>query len=117
MANHSLYSLKNCAALVETSDRKAEGFQVESLDRQTNIPLLSLIECNEILDDRSEIPMTDAGYHHLHPGSVAAHIPDIDPNAEILILLGKDVARQQLSGHPSAPFAWIEDGCFLGMFV
>lgn len=104
------YSLKTCAGLVETSGRKAEGFQVESLDGQTSLPLPLLIECNGILNDRSEIPTPDAARHHPHLRSVAAHIPELDPNAEILILLGRDMVRihkvrQQVSGPPNAPFA------------
>lgn len=45
------YTLKTCAGLVETSGRKAEGFQVESLDGQTSLLLPPLIECNDILID------------------------------------------------------------------
>lgn len=98
------------AGLVETSGRKAEGLQVESLDGQTSLPLPPLIECNEILNDRSEIPTPDAARHHPHLSSVAAHIPELDPNAEILILLDRDIVRfhkvwQQVSGPPDTPFA------------
>ncbi len=104
------YSLKTCAGLVETSGRKAEGFQVESLDGQTSLLLPPLIECNDILIDRSEIPTPDAARHHPHLRSVARHIPELDPKAEILILLGRDMVRvhkvqQQVSGPHNAPFA------------
>ncbi|XP_030209647.1 uncharacterized protein LOC115541880 [Gadus morhua] len=104
------YSLKTCAGLVETSGRKAEGFQVESLDGQTSLQLPSLIECNDILIDRSEIPTPDAACHHPHLRSVAPHLPELDPKAEILILLGRDIVRvhkvrQQVSGPHNAPFA------------
>lgn len=104
------YALKTCAGLVETSGRKAEGFQVESLDGQTSLLLPPLIECNDILIDRSEIPTPDAAHHHPHLRSVAAHIPELDPKAEILLLLGRDIVRvhkvrQQVSGPHNAPFA------------
>ncbi|XP_062413389.1 uncharacterized protein LOC119222763 [Pungitius pungitius] len=104
------YSLKTCSGLVETSGRKAEGFQVESLDGQTILPLPPLIECNDILIDRSEIPTPDAARHHPHLRRVAAHIPGLDPKAEILILLGRDIVRvhkvrQQVNGPHNAPFA------------
>lgn len=104
------YSLKTCAGVVETSGRKAEGFQVESLDGQISLPLPPLIECNEILNDRSEIPTPDAARHHQHLKGVASHIPELDPKAEVLILLGRDIirvhkVRQQVSGPHNAPFA------------
>ncbi|XP_067306911.1 uncharacterized protein [Pseudorasbora parva] len=104
------YSLKTCAGLVETSGRKAEGFQVESLDGQTSLLLPPLIECNDILNDRSEIPTPEAARYHPHLRSVAEHIPELDPKAEILILLGRDIVRvhkvrQQVSGPHNAPFA------------
>lgn len=104
------YSLKTCAGLVETSGRKAEGFQIESLDGQTSLPLPPLIECNEILNDRTEIPTPDAARFHPHLRSVAPYIPELDHTAEILILLGRDLIRvhkvlQQVNGPPDAPFA------------
>ena len=60
------YSLKTCSGLVERSGRKAEGFQVESLDGQTCLSLPPLIECDEILNDRSEIPPTPAKLSAIH---------------------------------------------------
>lgn len=106
----SPYSLKTCAGLVETSGRRAEGFQVESLDGQTSLPLPPLIECIAILNDHSEITTPDAARHQPHLRSVAPHIPELDPKAEILILLGRDIVRihkvrQQVNGPHNAPFA------------
>nr|XP_055034971.1 uncharacterized protein LOC129422846 [Misgurnus anguillicaudatus] len=104
------YALRTCAGLIETAGRKAEGFQVESLDGQTSLLLPPLIECNDFIIDRSEIPTPDAARHHPHLRSVAGHIPKLDPKAEILVLLGRDIVRvhkvrQQVSGPHNAPFA------------
>ncbi|KAK7891906.1 hypothetical protein WMY93_023869 [Mugilogobius chulae] len=73
--------------------RKAEGFLIESLDGQIVLSLPPLIECNEILNDRSEIPTPDAARCQPHLRKIAEYIPELDPNAEILILLGRDVLR------------------------
>lgn len=87
------YALKTCAGLVQTSGRKAEGFQVELLDGQTSLLLPPLIECNDVLIDRSEIPTPDAACNHPHLRSVAAHLPELDPKVEVLLLLGRDIVR------------------------
>ncbi|XP_042281759.1 uncharacterized protein LOC121906755 [Thunnus maccoyii] len=104
------YYLKTCSGTVEASGRRAEAFIVESLDGRAIIPLPPLIECNDILDNRSEIPTPSAARHHPHLAKVAEHIPDIDPTAEILLLLGRDVirvhkVREQVNGPHNAPFA------------
>lgn len=104
------YYLKTCSGTVEASGRKAEDFVVESLNGRAIIPLPPLIECNDILDNRCEIPTPNAAQHHPHLAKVAEHIPDIDPTAEILLLLGRDVirvhkVREQVNGPHNAPFA------------
>lgn len=104
------YRLKTCAGPLETSGRKAEGFQVASLDGKMVLSLPPLIECNDIRNDRSEIPTPDAARCHPHLRKMARYIPELDPNGEILILLGRDVlrvhkVRQQVNGPHNAPFA------------
>lgn len=94
----------------ETSGRRAEDFVVESLNGQVTIPLPPLIECNDIHDNRSEIPTPNAALSHPHLVKVAEHIPEVDPTAEILLLLFRDVirvhkVREQVNGPQNAPFA------------
>ena len=106
----SSYSLRTCAGTIDRSGRRAEGFQIESLDGKVSVVLPTLIECNEILNNRSEIPTPDAALHHPHLRSVAANIPALDSSAEILLLLGRDIVRvhkvrQQINGPHDAPFA------------
>lgn len=68
-----------------------------------------LIECHEIPNNRSEIPTPTAVLHQPHLRHIAKHIPELDPDAEILLLLGRDVirahkVRQQVNGPHNAPF-------------
>ncbi|XP_028991510.1 uncharacterized protein LOC114846700 isoform X1 [Betta splendens] len=104
------YYLKTCSGVTETSGRKAEGFQIESLDGKVVICLPPLLECNDILNNRSEIPTPSAIMHQPHLRDIAKHVPDLDPDAKILLLLGRDVirahkVREQINGPHNAPFA------------
>ncbi|XP_039534522.1 uncharacterized protein LOC120483523 [Pimephales promelas] len=104
------YHLRTCSGTQETSGKKAEGFQIESLDGKVLISLPPLIECHEIVNNRSEIPTPCAVLHQPHLRHIAKDIPELDPGAEILLLLGRDVirahkVRQQVNGPNNAPFA------------
>lgn len=104
------YHLRTCSGLVETWGKTAEGFQIESLDGSVAIPLPPLIECEEIPNNRSEIPTPSAVLHQPHLKSIAKYIPELEPDAEILLLLGRDVlrahkVREQVNGPHHAPFA------------
>lgn len=106
----SPYTLKTCAGSMETSGRRACGYMLESFDEKTRVPLPVLIECNELPNNRSEIPTPNAALHHPHLKSIASEIPPLDPNANILILLGRDILRihkirKQINGPNNAPFA------------
>lgn len=101
----------------------AEGFQIESLDGSVVIPLPPLIECQEIPNNRSEIPTPSAVLHQSHLRPLAKLIPELEPKAEILLLLGRDVlrahkVREQVKGPHHTPFAQRLDlaqqdqGCF-----
>ncbi|XP_059804291.1 uncharacterized protein LOC132379933 [Hypanus sabinus] len=104
------YYLKTCSGNMETQGRKAEAIQIESLDGKVVICLPPLLECNEIMNNRAEILTPSAVLHQPHLHHIAKHIPELDPKAEILLLLGRDVirvhkVRQQVNGPHDAPFA------------
>ncbi|XP_028822925.1 uncharacterized protein LOC114778148, partial [Denticeps clupeoides] len=104
------YYLKTCSGSVELSGRTAKGFVVESHEGGVVVPLPPLIECDDILDNRSEIPTPDVARHHPHLRKIAKLIPEVDPTAEILMLLGRDIirvhkVREQVNGPHNAPFA------------
>ena len=106
----SPYALRTCAGLKETMGRRATGYVVETLEGTVHIPLPSLIECNDIPDNREEIPTPSAALHHPHLKNISHLIPELDPNAQILMLLGRDIIRvhkvhKQISGPNNAPYA------------
>ncbi|CAN2390438.1 zinc finger [Pristimantis euphronides] len=96
----SPYSLKTCAGTVETAGRKATGYQIESIDGQTRLSLPTILECNQIPDNRSEIPTSDIAVYHPHLKRIAHLIPKLDPEAQILLLLGRDILQvHKARGH------------------
>ncbi|XP_026005436.1 uncharacterized protein LOC113010547 [Astatotilapia calliptera] len=106
----SPYTLRTCAGVTELSGRRGVGFVAQPLDGRLSIPLPTLIECSHIPDDRSEIPTPDVVKHHPHLKSITHLIPELDPNAQILLLLGRDVlqvhkVRDQRNGPNNAPYA------------
>jgi hypothetical protein len=66
---------------------------VESLDGNIHIPLPTLIECDMLPDDRSEIQSPDAARHYPHLKHLADKGPVLDPEASILLLLGRDLIQ------------------------
>lgn len=104
------YTLKTCAGLAATSGRRANGYQIEAVNGEVSLMLPTLIECDDLPDNRDEIPTPEAAIHHLHLKSLASKIPPLDNNAQILLLLGRDIlrvhkVRQQINGPGDAPFA------------
>lgn len=104
------YTLRTCAGVTETSGRRATGFQAVSMDGKVHVSLPTLIECNYMPDDHSEIPSPTIAHRLPHLKSIAHEIPEIDPCAQILLLLGRDIiqvhkVRKQLNGPNKAPYA------------
>ncbi|XP_073668774.1 uncharacterized protein [Paramisgurnus dabryanus] len=108
--NRSSYYLKTCTGMIQTSGRRAHGFQVASIDGQVVHTLPTLIECDNIPDNRSEIPSPQIALHHPHLKSIAAQIPEVDSEVPIMMLLGRDLievhkVRRYINGPPEAPYA------------
>lgn len=104
------YMLKTCAGLTGVTGRRACDFMVESVNEKLSLPLPTLLKCNDIPNNRSEIPTPEAASHHAHLQPIANMIPPLDPTAEILLLLGREVlrvhkVRQQINGPGNSPFA------------
>lgn len=87
------YTMKTCSGTTNKTDRRAHGFVIEGVDRKVSIPLPTLTEYNQIPDNRSEIPTPEAAAAHHHLAHTAAQIPPLDPEADILLLLGRDVIQ------------------------
>lgn len=106
----SPYTLRTCVGVTEMSGRRGTGFIAQPLDGRLSVPLPTLIECNHMPDDRSEIPTPEAAKHHSHLKPIAHLIPELDPDAQILLLLGQDVlqvhkVRYQFNGPNNTPYA------------
>ncbi|KAJ8346546.1 hypothetical protein SKAU_G00279470 [Synaphobranchus kaupii] len=114
--NASPYTLKTCSGTTDTTGRRVSSFVVESADGEVHLLLPTLIECNLIPNNREEIPTPEAASCHSHLKAVAAKIPPLDPSAEILLLLGRDIicahrVRSQCNGPHNAPYAqWLDLG-------
>lgn len=104
------YTIKTCAGLSDTGGRRANDFVIEGLSGNVSMLLPTLTECDQIPDNRGEIPTPEAAaaYPHLRP--IASQIPPLDPSADILLLLGRDIirahkVRSQVNGPNDAPYA------------
>ncbi|KAM3822775.1 uncharacterized protein M6D78_018315 [Vipera latastei] len=104
------YTLNTCSGCVETSGRRADGFMISHIKAKEGIPLPSLVECDQMPNNREEIPTPEVAYQHPHLRHLATEIPPMDMDADILLLLGRDILtvhriRQQSYGPDDAPFA------------
>lgn len=120
------YTLSSCAGNIETAGRRASGFVIEALDHSATLDLPTVIECNHIPNSRDEIPTPDVAQRHSHLNSITSFIPHLDDNAEILLLIGRDLPEahhvlDQLTGPLNSPYAqrlrlgWVIVGeCCLG---
>ena len=102
------FTLSSCAGRQQMSGRRTAGFVVSSIDRSVTMELPVVTECNDIPDDRSEIPTPDVTNYHPHLCDLP--IPPLNPEAEILLLIGRDLLEahhiiDQRIGARNAPFA------------
>ena len=72
--------------------------------------LPTLIECSQIPNIRDEIPSPSVAMHHPHLQDIASSIPEIDEEADILLLFGRDMIDahhiiEQRTGLVGSPFA------------
>ncbi|XP_057699895.1 uncharacterized protein LOC130920590 [Corythoichthys intestinalis] len=108
--SREIYTLKTCSGVMEVSGRKAKDFIIESIDGRVKVPLPPMLECDMIPEDRSEIPAPEVTQHYPHLKALSHKISPVDPNAQILLLLGRDIlrlhkVREQCNGPSNAPFA------------
>ena len=105
------YSLSVCGGKSIVHGRLASDLIIESVDGSAKFKLPNLIECDEIPNIRDEIPTPDIVRHHKHLEDLACVIPHLDPEAKILILVGRDlpiahhVLEQRISSTYNAPYA------------
>ena len=104
------YTLSTCSGRVTAFGRRATDLWVRSIDGLTNVKLPSVIECDDIPNELSEIPTPNVAkaYKHLH--HLADHIPEMNPNCKIQLLIGRDLPEahhvlEQVTGNRGMPFA------------
>lgn len=93
----SPYTLKTCSGTVETLRRKATNLIVESLNGKTKVTLPTLLECNYLPDDKSEIPTPECTEYFPHLQPVTDKIPPLDDSAPILLLVGRHFEFAQVT--------------------
>ncbi|XP_048734152.2 uncharacterized protein LOC125650167 [Ostrea edulis] len=104
------YSLSSCAGKVLLSARRANNLCIQPCDGRETFDLPPVIECDNMPNDRSEIPTPEVArcYRHLH--HIARHIPELEQSAEISLLVGRDLpevhhVKSQAIGPRQTPFA------------
>lgn len=60
------------------------------------LTLPTLLECSEIPDNTAEIPLPQVAQKYSHLKSIASEVSLLDPNTQILLLLGHDILRAKL---------------------
>ncbi|XP_033726768.1 uncharacterized protein LOC117316337 [Pecten maximus] len=104
------YSLSSCSGVSDTSGRRAEGFIIQSVDATAKHDLPVITECNQIPDEKEEIPTPDVAYNHPHLRDIASAIQEFDSNCLITLLIGRDLVEahhvhDQRIGPKGAPYA------------
>ncbi|XP_052069035.1 uncharacterized protein LOC127708232 [Mytilus californianus] len=85
------YTLSTCSGRVVTSGKRGRGFVMESINGNDKFDLPVLIECDDIPNNRDEIPTPEVTMHHPHLKELRGSIPPIEENCQILLLIGRDL--------------------------
>ncbi|XP_061190337.1 uncharacterized protein LOC133198227 [Saccostrea echinata] len=104
------YSVSSCNGNTTEFGRRCSDFTIESFDSSFKMDLPMLIECDQIPNIRDEIPSPLVAEQFSHLKDIAKFIPPIQENAEILLLIGRDLlpahhVLEQCLGPIHAPFA------------
>lgn len=104
------YMLKTCSGTSQAMGRRAHNLVIESFDGMQSHTLPILTECNAIPDNREEILTPAAARAHPHLEAITEKIPELDPEAEILLLVGRDAPplhkiHELRNGPRNAPWA------------
>ena len=85
------YTLRTCSGMTQAKRRKAMNLVLESVDGSKHHNLPPIVECDANLNNRDEIPTPEAAGFHPHLRGIAQKIPKIDKEADILLIIGRDV--------------------------
>ncbi|XP_074662167.1 uncharacterized protein LOC141914773 [Tubulanus polymorphus] len=104
------YTLSTCSGKVITSGRRGKGFIIESVHGSETLDLPVLIECENIPNNRNEIPTPDIAARHPHLAEIAKQLSPLDDCCNVLLLIGRDLpeahhVRDQRLGPSRALYA------------
>nr|XP_034305596.1 uncharacterized protein LOC117682359 [Crassostrea gigas] len=104
------YSLSSCSGTTTMTGRRIEGLCVQSVHEDCQYELPITIECDDIPNERSEIPTPDVARFHYHLNSIVNELPPIEKDVNIELLIGRDVPEahhvfHQITGPKKTPFA------------
>ncbi|KAK3093009.1 hypothetical protein FSP39_009964 [Pinctada imbricata] len=124
------YTLVSCSGSVSAAGRMDEGFIVQSLDGTCEFAIPRLVECNELPNNRNEIPSSEVAEQYPHLQCISTLIPPIDDGVGMDLLIGRDIVRahivqDQLVGEGDQPFGqklplgWVIVGqiCLGGAYI
>lgn len=106
------YQLSSCAGVLQTVGRRSKpgSLTISSIDDTCSFDLPSLTECNEIPNNKEEIPTPKVVRHLSHLHDIADYIPEMVQSSEILLLIGRDLIEvhhvlEQRTGPRGSPYA------------
>ena len=104
------YTLRTCSGMTQAKGRRAMDLVIESVDGSKHHNLPPIIECDAIPNNRDEIPIPESAGFHPHLRGIAHKIPNIDMEADILLLIGRDApplhkVHESRNGTRDAPWA------------
>jgi hypothetical protein len=104
------YIMSSCSGKMTTSGRRASEFVIESCSGELTLELPTLIECDNLPDNRHEIPTSDVAKFHPHLHDIIPELEPLDDKCQILLLIGRDLpyvhrVLAQRTSLPNAPIA------------
>ena len=102
------YTLTSCSGQEDRKGRRTFDLMVQSLDGNATFKLPPIVECDDIPNERGEIPTPEIASQFEYLRNL--DLPPLDPDAEILLLIGRDMTEahivlEQQAGAHSDPFA------------
>ena len=104
------YTLFSCSGRSTCNGRRAHNFVIEAIygSYQLNIP--TTIECDDIPNNRQEIPTPEVGNAYPHLSEIASELHPFEKDMEILLLIGRDLGEahhvlEQRIGTQHSPYA------------
>nr|XP_027235545.1 uncharacterized protein LOC113826820 [Penaeus vannamei] len=104
------YIITSCSGRSVMTGRKAGGLCIQAVDGSLQMSLPTVIECDELPNNRTEIPTPNIARLHPHLKDIGSEISPLDDQAQIQLLIGRDLPEahhvlDQVTGPPGTPFA------------